>query len=383
VTTLTCERLPGTFAAVAGWSVIVTAGDQADAIKVWADFDRRIRGPIYVSDVRNIEVLAPFDEHLHMREGDIWHRDWYGSACTTQLPPGDLPSSGGEDKVLFDEPNTRGPICTTTDWNDIVTAPPVPDLNLLPSTPGNEHGDLRGSCLVFAPGHYTVAPKMPNNSTPRVYFQSGDYWFDDFGEWLIEDDTRVTAGHPGSELIPSDSCDAERAADPNFGGRGATFYFGGDSRLRLDDRGSLEMFARQQGDFFVNIQALPTSNPGADRSLIRTRTVNTVHLVVRGLVWSPSSRVVLDNPSSSTVHQLRGGVVTEKFWIGDTASGSAPAFNVVEPANAASDAFIRLRSTSTKDGVTTTVEAIAQYRPQTSAIGNRVAVNSSRVIAPI
>jgi hypothetical protein len=387
VTTLTCERLPGTFAAVAGWSVIVTAGDQAEAIKLLG-VDRRIRSSIYVSDVRNIKVLAPDTQHLHMRDGDIWHRDsWYGSACSAQLPPDDLAPQlpGVEDKVIFDEPGTRGPICTTADWDDIVSAPPVP---VLPPavTPGIEHGVLTGSCLVFSPGHYDKAPVMPTvMPKPLVYFRSGDYWFDDLGEWVIEDDTRVSAGHPGTVSIPSDSCDAQRAADPNSGGSGATFYFGGDSRLRLGDRGSLEMFARRQGEFFVNIQALsatdgyaPASNPGPD--LVETEP-GSFDLVVGGLVWSPSSQVVLD---SSAEQQLGGGVVAEKLWIGDSTSGSliAAGFDVVQPATAASDAFIRLRSTSTKDSVTTTVEAIAQYRPQTSAIANRVAVNSSRVIAP-
>ena len=149
------------------------------------------------------------------------------------------------------------------------------------------------------------------------------------------------------------------------------------------------MFARQQGNFFVNIQALsaadgyaPPSNPGADRSLVRTRPVNSVHLVVRGLVWSPTSRIVLDNPHlSSTVHQLLGGVVTYQLWIGDTTPGGpTSASDVVQPATGATDAMIRLRSTSTRDGVTTTVEAIVQYRPQADDPNERVAVNSSRVL---
>jgi hypothetical protein len=362
-------------------SVIVTAGDQAEAIKLRSDFDRRIHGPIYISDARNVDLFAPVAHHLHVTNGDIWHRD--SSACAAQLPPGDLAS-----QVLFDEPQTRGPICTTANWNDIVTAPPVPTtLSSPPANDGWTFDTTIPGCRVFSPGHYTGVPQLPNSSTPRVYFQSGDYYFDNVGEWLIDADARVSAGHPGSVSIPSDSCDAARAADPNTGGTGATFYLGGSSRLRLDNLGSLEMFARRHGDFFVNIQALssadgyPPSDPGVDRSLIRTRPVNHVRLVVRGLVWSPDSRVVLDNPHSSTVHQLLGGVVAEKFWIGDTGSGGAnPAPEVVKPASAASDAFIRLRSKSTRDGVTTEVEAIVQYRPQTSVIAERVAINSSRVV---
>jgi hypothetical protein len=52
----------------------------------------------------------------------------------------------------------------------------------------------------------------------------------------------------------------------------------------------------------------------------------------------------------------------------------------VEPATGATDAMIRLRSTSTRNSVSTTVEAIVQYRPQASDVNQRVAVNSSRVV---
>ena len=103
---------------------------------------------------------------------------------------------------------------------------------------------------------------------------------------------------------------------------------------------------------------------------------------MRGLVWAPNGRIVLDNPNNTTVQELRGGVVALQMWIGDTLGGGpATAPDVITPADAAAiDAVIRLRSTSTRDGVSTTVEAIVQYRPQTSDVNQRVAVNSSRVV---
>ena len=221
-----------------------------------------------------------------------------------------------------------------------------------------------------------------------MYFQSGDYWFDNVDQLLFDSNVRASAGHPGSEPHPPDSCDQARAEDPNAGGVGATFYLGGNSRLRLDSGGSLDMYSRKQGDFFVSVQALsatdgflPASNPGLDRALVRTRTVGSVHLVIHGLVWSPDSPIFLYNPSASTVHQFLGGMVAQRLEIGDSLSSwSASLPDVVTPANGACDAVIRLRSTSTRDGVSTTVEAIVQYRPQTSDVNQRVAVNSSRVV---
>ena len=104
--------------------------------------------------------------------------------------------------------------------------------------------------------------------------------------------------------------------------------------------------------------------------------------MLHGLLWGPNGRVVLDNSHPSlTVHRLLGGVVANQLWIGDASTGwptAAP--DVVEPATGATDAVIRLRSTSTRDGVTTTVEAIVQYRPQADDPNERVAVNSSRVL---
>jgi hypothetical protein len=103
---------------------------------------------------------------------------------------------------------------------------------------------------------------------------------------------------------------------------------------------------------------------------------------VHGLIWGPANRVVLDNYADGSVQQLLGGVVTLRLWIGDNwASGlGIPQTFDIRPATAASDAFIKLRSTSTVDGVTTTVEAIVQYRPQESDPNKRVAVNSSYVV---
>ena len=374
VTSLTCERTNANFAAIAGWSVIVT-NTSSEAIKVQLDKDRSIRGPVYISDPSDIVVYSP--SHLFSSDGDFWHRV---PGCAGVLPT----------RILLGEPLARGPICTTANWSAIVSAPPLPDLNALPL------GDIDGerfdpldpdSCLVFAPGRYNTAPQIPDFGVAKashVYFRSGDYWFENVAEWLIDSDAVVSAGHPGSEPAPTgdSECDAARLADPHSDGTGATFYFGGTSRLRVDDSASLDMFARQQGDFFVSIQALPSSNPGSGTSLVRTRDQGWVRLVLHGLLWGPNGRVVLDNSHSSlTVHRLLGGVVANQLWIGDSSTGwptAAP--DVVEPATGATDATIRLRSTSTRDGVTTTVEAIVQYRPQSDDVDQRVAVNSSRVV---
>ena len=206
VNTLTCERTNTGFAAVAGWSVIVT-NTSPEAIKVQLDKDRSIRGPVYISDPSNIVVYSPSD--LFSSDGDFWHRV---PGCAGVLPS----------RVLLAEPLVRGPMCTTANWSAIVSAPPLPDLNAL--TPGDIDGERfdpldPNSCLVFEPGRYNTAPQIPDPGLPNeshVYFRSGDYWFENVGEWLIDWDAVVTAGHPGSEPAPTgdSECDAARAGRP-------------------------------------------------------------------------------------------------------------------------------------------------------------------------
>ena len=155
VTTLTCQRTNAGFAAVAGWSVIATDGSQPNAIKLDITADRGVLGPMYVSDPSNIDVTSPSD--LFSSGGDIWYRN---ATCAAPLAPGVLTN-----RVVFEEPLARGPICTPADWDDIVSPPPVPDLDL--EVIGDQFGELDGqpvglSCLVFRPGHYVGVPNLPN-----------------------------------------------------------------------------------------------------------------------------------------------------------------------------------------------------------------------------
>jgi hypothetical protein len=204
-------------------------------------------------------------------------------------------------------------------------------------------------------------------------------------EWLISSGAHVSAGHPGSLSAPSDACDAARAADLNIGGPGATFYFGFDSRIRVDDGGSLEMFSRRQGEFFVSVQELPSSNLGTGLdAILRTRWTNSasVRVTVHGLVWAPTNRVVFDNPNASSVQRLLGGVVARRLWIGDLVATPTSPSQVFEiaPASAATDAEILVQSTSTMNGVTTEVEALVAYRPGATDVDQRVRITSLRVV---
>ena len=119
VTTLTCERSNAGFAAVAGWSVIVTNGSHAER-----DQGRhrrrtgRIVGPIYVSDPATSTCRVASD--LFSSDGDIWYQRTARAA--SPLPAVPLSNAGASSTRRWH----RGPICTPADWDDIVLAAASP-----------------------------------------------------------------------------------------------------------------------------------------------------------------------------------------------------------------------------------------------------------------
>jgi hypothetical protein len=152
--------------------------------------------------------------------------------------------------------------------------------------------------------------------------------------------------------------------------------------VRVDNGATLEMFPQTRGAFAVSIHQLDTSTLGID-GVLRTRYQNsrTVDVVVRGLVWAPRARVVLDNPHTNTVHWLLGGVVADRLWIGDLELPTLQDQDLkIEPAASATDAEILVRSKSTMNGVTTEVEAVVAYQPGATTLDDRVAVTSLRVV---
>ena len=323
---------------------------------------------------------------LFSSDGDIWHRY---ATCAAPCP--------------------RVPFRVDCSWNRAVGSRPdlhdgrleqhrvrsaSPHLLSCPSTPVLRPSTAPGpACRVFQPGHYTGShrsirprPRATCTSSPATT-----------GSCNVGVNLRVSTPRNADRVSRTSGIGRPRpdrlvrhCPGPirTTVGSAPRSTSAGDSRLRLDNDGSLEMFARRQGDFFVSVQALssstptrPRATPGTDRALIRTRTVGTIHLVINGLVWSPEQPHRPRQPERRhrpTVPRRRGrpAIVDRRHLLGPasqhrTSSSRQPV---------ATDAVIRLRSTSTQGGVTTTVEAVVEYRPQTSDVDQRVAVNSSRVV---
>ncbi len=116
----------------------------------------------------------------------------------------------------------------------------TPDLPRLPGTVRtNVPFDLPAAfgCKVFFPGRYTT----PLTITGNVYFASGVYYFDK--PVTVSGNANVVVGY-GLEELPNPDCsdDIQVAANVlgspgtfDINGGGATWVFGGDGRLVIDD----------------------------------------------------------------------------------------------------------------------------------------------------
>jgi hypothetical protein len=113
--------------------------------------------------------------------------------------------------------------------------------------------------------------------------------------------------------------------------------------------------------------------------LIRTEDFASLptDLVIHGLVWAPDGWFRFDLARPGSMQMLLGGIVVGGL---STLHVEPPPRFAVRPATSTVDTQILLRSTSTMNGVSTTVEATVQYRPQAANLDQRVAVNSFRVV---
>ncbi len=377
-TRVTCQRLDGAIADVAGWAVIISdplAGGPNDRIRVDGDGTALVTGPVFLPNPNAVQIGS--DSIFRLGDADLW----YTSApnCETPKRLSDMPT-----RLVIGPPDARGPECTTRTWNQTFSAPPVPALptNIAGDTNGDGvvdqdsdadgrvDGVLVGSCLVFSPGKYTMVPDVPLGTA--VYFQSGDYHLDFNDEWTVDDATVWVGRSSYAATIPnSSSCGTARNADV-LGG--ATFYFDRHSRLVVESNGAIEMFERAQGAYSVSVQALTGSTTGSSTSLIHTRPEGEI--VIHGLVWAPDGRFEFDNEVVNSIQQLLGGIVVGRLW---TLRVYPSGFKIA-PATSTVDTRVLLTSTSTLNGVSTTVEAVVAYRPQAASLDNRVAVTSYRVV---
>lgn len=162
-----------------------------------------------------------------------------------------------------------------------------------------------GSCIVYFPGTYTD-PVTITSSTP-VYFASGIYYFEKAVRF--SGDAHVVVGGGAIEGCATDQEAAFYAVDApathNVGGLGATFVFGDQGRLVVDDATSGSSLSVQFNQRYVEDTDVSTKSSSG----VSIMTVNgamsgasAVDLSVPGSLFVPLS-VVSGEPPTAAVSQ--------------------------------------------------------------------------------
>jgi hypothetical protein len=379
--TLTCTPVGATFGDTEGYALVLTGesvppGQALVDAQGAASVAKRISGLVYMNRLdfslqaamqfENGQLqytVTPSDPSVdpcpttHVLRND-------GSPIDTSLPTAD---------VRFTSDHF-GVVCTTQPWNrnayltddpgTVVneqgkfSEPDRADLSALPLNPGPT---TNGTCTVFQPGHYTVAPALGNYN----YFLSGNYLFD--GITMSVGNSKVTAGRAVAEsnqAIPNTACINAINGDPvlNVTQAGATFYMQNGAHIEVLQNGTFEVMRRKQGRRFVSIHVLDNSLTW-NQDVILQGPGSNKDMAMHGMVWAPRARITFSNVANIAKAQLLGGAVVSNIKV-DSSAGADGLVISVEPGDITG--LLQLDSTATSpDGGVTTIRSIVDYRPST------------------
>lgn len=388
--TITCTAVGGEINAVDAFAVILTgagAGRTGPLLTITnggnsAQAEKVFEGPVYMSAVprdsapnQSLDFLAT----LTLKDGDLWYSNPGGCpSADVQLPP-----------QLTIAPAGYTTKCRTETWDVLFGSrkPPEPTVTnpvAFPAATAPVAPDALG-CYVWSPGRYTSPPNLQNQS--YNYFRSGDYFFDNVGEWTTSNafvlfGRRFAGGLPQGPGIdgpgPGDTfannpCRDAWANDTDQ--QGAALYLGGSSRIQIEQNSTFEVSGRDHSGYMVGIQALETAGVAStvvgDNQIVRTGSGSNKQLSINGLVWAPYASFQFDLISNDAVAALTGGAVVGELSAGASANASNFVISVQTQPSTTSFVFT---STANKGG-STTVRAVVTYRT------DRVyAITSRRVI---
>ena len=380
--TVNCQVIGGTIAAVDQYAVIMTGangqsgplleitngGNSAQAQKVFT-------GPIYMArtptDLGATPTLA-FNATLTLEQGDLWYTNATCPSNAVHLP-----------SQLTMTPAGYTTKCETEDWLTMFGGkkPIEPAVAGFPLRSSTAPAPDSLGCYVWPPGRYEAPPDLQNQS--YNYFQSGDYYFKNFGMWQIKN-SFVLAGWPGAtgpsidgpnpqDTFSNNKCRDAWANDPDH--TGAAFYFGGNSQIEVQSGSTLEISGKKHGDINVGVQALEAAGVNStltgNDDIIRTETGGNKQLSVQGFIWAPFAAFEFDLISNDAVAALTGGAVIAEL----SAGASANANNFLITVDTQPTTARLLITTSAMNKGTTRVRTLLDYRTDTE-----YAVLSRRVL---
>ena len=419
---VTCERITSGFEGIQAYAAVMTGEGLPGSMSLLSSQSgsnaKVLGGPVYMTRVDNdaFELSPP----VNIEDGPLLYHDTSGAVPCSSVKASTMPS-----QLVFDPELIFGPVCVSVAWTDLFDSPTVPNLmglatldGTLPLTdPGGSYTDVNtaGKCRIFEPGRYITPPDLTGVD---AYFKSGDYLFDlpsGNDEFAIRQGV-VTAGtiNPlttsANEIPNTNACNQAQADDAATEAAdalarayvppeayGATFYFTEKSHINVATQGSLEIHARLQGTSdYVSVQTLCDPGEdwcnadgdggtgdwseieagGSDPNFLFTDSGNNKEFVAHALVYAPLAQVEFGNVSNTATQKMLGGLIVSRLVL--QSSTSATNFEISVPTSPIT-AEIQLTSTATKDGGSTSIRAVVEYRPYESDIDERIRVNSWRV----
>jgi hypothetical protein len=362
---ITCTRYDGNVTPVDSYAVIITGenGQSGELLEVTGGGAKKFSGNVFLNAVPSTATVH-LGADLEITDGNLKYYD-KGTAC---LPGGTVIGSGGHE-ISFTTGYDLECSTPSLDWEDEFAL-------LRPTQPSTftgvaSYADDTAGCRVFTPGTYTAAPTLAEWN----YFQGGNYHFKAIGEWAI-DDQWVLAGYPGTAGPDIEDHDVDNsgnlthsvnwhsnpcrtAAEADATGGGAAFYFGGDSHIIVESRGSLEVTGRPFGLYNLGIFALEGSATvrstltGNDR-VVQTAGGNGKQLSIHGLVWAPYTGLEFSNLANDVTAALTGGAVVAELSVGAAnAAGLQIAVETQDPQRA-----FTIESAATNTGTTVVVAEV-------------------------
>jgi hypothetical protein len=383
-TEVTCRRVGNPLSDIQGWGAVITGANVPAGQDLFMTRGgggsstsnvKTFRGPVYVADPTRLD----FQARLIVEDGDLWYSQ---GSCEGTLPTIDEMNTG---YLEFDPSFLRGPACSDLAWDELFSPPTktIPSAQAL-AAPLPYDDVIFPGCRVFYPGKYTTVPELSDTN----YFVSGDYYFENV-TFELAHSTAVfgfPSGSGDSAKVDALECEAAMTYDQNTSGErgGATIWLGGSSHFIVDTGGELEIFRRQQNETYMSVYALTANGAGFVPSLysyrvstsidwiLETKSGNTNDIAIHGLFWAPYAKMSLGNVTNASVGQLIGGLAIAQ--LDAQASNSASAFSIGIEGNPVETNYL-LQSKATKDGQSTTIRAVVQFRPDT----RQLAINSWRV----
>jgi hypothetical protein len=360
---------------------VTNGGNSANAEKIF-------EGPVYVADTPRSDGTDPtlqFSANLAVKNADLSYSTTDCGSATPSMP-----------SLLSIIPVGYGTQCYEEPWSDPqmfgAFTPAEPGINSA-SFPSQSVAtsvvDAFG-CRIWSPGQYTAPPVLDNQS--YNYFRSGDYYFNDMGNWVISS-AFTLFGYPGATgpgidgFMPSDTfannpCNNAWTNDADVSG--ATIFLGGNSQITVDQNSTFEVSGRERSGQNIAVQALATSGSGrnpstivGDQRIITTGPGSNKQMSIEGLVWAPYAALEFDLISNDAVAALTGGAVVSEL----TAGASANANNfLIRVATKPADKILQLTTTATSPGGKGSTSVRSIVRVQRDGAATSYAVESRRIV---